>query len=90
MELTKSQNNIPKLNQIFQDMKSKNIKPDVAAYNIFLEAYSKYSDSVESTKVLQDMLEGGVKPNLETINIILKVNYCHYYYNPKIKIKCFQ
>nr|CAG8566131.1 2992_t:CDS:2 [Entrophospora candida]CAG8571786.1 2151_t:CDS:2 [Entrophospora candida] len=72
MELTKSKNNIPKLNQIFQGMKSKNIKPDIAAYNIFLEAYSKYSDSVESTKVLRDMLEGGVKPNLETINIILK------------------
>ncbi|CAH1761828.1 15798_t:CDS:2, partial [Entrophospora sp. SA101] len=72
MELAKSRDNIKKLNGIFQDMKSKNIKPDVTAYNIFLEAYSRRSDLIESTKVLQDMLEGGIKPNLETINIILK------------------
>nr|CAG8533028.1 1753_t:CDS:2 [Entrophospora candida]CAG8559908.1 9098_t:CDS:2 [Entrophospora candida] len=72
MELTKSRNNISKLNNIFQEMKSKNIKPGATAYNILLEAYSRYADSIETTKILHDMLEGGIKPNLETINIILK------------------
>ncbi|CAG8524757.1 14910_t:CDS:2 [Dentiscutata heterogama] len=60
------------MRDVCDQMKLRNIKPDVNTYNILLSAYQSDGDVLESFKLLDDLLLAGIKPNIDTYNALLK------------------
>ncbi|KAG9457938.1 hypothetical protein H6P81_002446 [Aristolochia fimbriata] len=59
--------------KIYKEMKRKDIKLDIVAYNIVLQSVGVCDGADASIQLYRDMLEAGLQPNIVTYNTIIKL-----------------
>jgi len=57
--------------QLLQDMKQRNIAPDIRVFNILLKGYSRRGGVSAVPGILQEMADAGLKPSAVTYNTLI-------------------
>ena len=63
-----------KATEMFEEMSSKNIMPNIFSYNTLVQGYIKVDQIGVALKLLKDMIYGGVVPDYIARNSLKKIH----------------